>query len=85
MGTAVLGRMQQLCQPFVKQGPVGKARERIVVRQKGEPLLLPDVLERECDVARKLHQQLHFLAVEEPDLAGIQGKNADRLAAHDQR
>src|SRR5947208_2771291 len=85
LGTAVLGRLQQLRQPLVKQGPVWKARQRVVVRQIGEPLLLADVLEREGDVARKLHQQLHFLVVEEPDLAGVQDKNADRLAAYDQR
>src|SRR2546430_522837 len=84
-GTAALGRMQQLRQPLVKKGPVWKARQRVVVRQIGEPLLLADVLEREGDVARKLRQQLHFLVVEEPDLAGVQDKNADRLAAYDQR
>src|SRR6267378_2451212 len=85
LGTAVLGGMQQLRQPFVKEGPVGKARQRIVVRQILEPLPLADVLERERDVARKFHQQLHFFAVEEPELAGVQGENADRLAADDQR
>jgi len=36
-------------------------------------------------MSRKLTQQLHFFAVEEPDLAGVQGENADRLAADDQR
>ena len=55
LGTAVLGRMQNLRQPFVKQRPIGKACKRVVVGQVGEPLLLADVLERERDVARKLH------------------------------
>src|SRR2546421_690527 len=55
LGTAVLGRMQKLRQPFVKQRPIGKARKRVIVGQVGEPLLPTDVLERERDVARKLH------------------------------
>src|SRR6267378_2017062 len=85
LGTAVLGRVQQLCQPFVKQRPIGKARKRVVIREIGEPLLLADVLERKGDIAREVNQQLHFFAVEEPELAGVQGKNADRLTADDQR
>src|SRR2546427_924337 len=39
---------------------------------------------REGDIAREVNQQLHFFAVEEPELTGVQAKNADRLAADDQ-
>ncbi len=72
-------------QPLEEQRAVGEAGKRIVVSQVSDLFFAFDVLEAERDIGCEFGQQAHFFAVEEPELAGVQGKNADRRAADYER